>query len=139
LRRQRQHHPIEAVQQVASADEILTMQERIKEVYVDELIEDYVVSLAIATRNHEDVYLGASTRGALSLYRAAQARAALEGRDYVLPDDVKALAEPVLSHRLIVSPSARIRSMSAVNVMGDILSSVPVPGARAGRRFERAV
>jgi MoxR-like ATPase len=139
LRRQRQNHPIDAVQQVASADEMLTMQERIKDVYVDELIEDYIVSLVTATRNHEDVYLGASTRGALALYRAAQARSALEGRDYVLPDDIKALAEAVLSHRLIVSPSARIRSMSATNVMGDILSSVPVPGARAGRRFERAV
>ncbi|HEU5088680.1 MAG TPA: MoxR family ATPase [Roseiflexaceae bacterium] len=139
LRRQRQHHPIEAVEQVASADDMLTMQAAVKEIYVDELIEDYIVSLVTATRNHEDVYLGASTRGALALYRAAQARAALDGRDYVLPDDVKALAEAVLAHRLIVSPSARIRSMSASSVMGDILGSVPVPGARAGRRFERAV
>ncbi len=139
LRRQRQHHPLESVEQVASADDMLTMQAAVKEIYVDELIEDYIVSLVTATRNHEDVYLGASTRGALALYRAAQARAALDGRDYVLPDDVKALAEAVLAHRLIVSPSARIRSMSASSVMGDILGSVPVPGARAGRRFERAV
>ena len=139
LRRQRQHHPIEAVEQVASADDMLIMQAAVKEIYVDELLEDYIVSLVTATRNHEDVYLGASTRGALALYRAAQARAALEGRDYVLPDDVKALAEAVLAHRLIVSPSARIRSMTATSVMGDILGSVPVPGARAGRRFERAV
>ena len=139
LRRQRQQHPIEAVEQVASADDMLTMQAAVKEIYVDELLEDYIVSLVTATRNHEDVYLGASTRGALALYRAAQARAALEGRDYVLPDDVKALAEAVLAHRLIVSPSARIRSMTATSVMGDILGSVPVPGARAGRRFERAV
>ncbi len=139
LRQQRKGHPIHDVQQVASANELLDMQEHIREIYVDELIEDYIVSLAIATRHHEDVYLGASTRGALALYRAAQAHAALEGRDYVIPDDVKTLADAVLSHRLIVNPSARIRSMTASNVMGDILSSVPVPGARAGRRFERSV
>lgn len=139
LRKQRQAHPINNVQQVASAEELLAMQERIKEIYVDELIEDYIVSLVTATRHHEDVYLGSSTRGALALYRAAQAHAAFEGRDYVIPDDVKILADAVLAHRLIISPSARIRSMTASNVMGDILSSVPVPGARAGRRFERAV
>jgi MoxR-like ATPase len=132
LRRQRQSHPLDALQQVATAEE------QIKEVYLDELIEDYIVALAGATRRHDDVYLGASTRGALSLYRAAQARAAIEGRDYVIPDDVKALAEPVLSHRLIVSPAARIRSLTASTVMGDILSTVPVPGARAGRRPEPA-
>lgn len=139
LRQQRKGHPINDVQQVASAEELLGMQEHIKEIYVDELIEDYIVSLVTATRHHEDVYLGASTRGALALYRAAQAHAALEGRDYVIPDDVKTLADAVLAHRLIISPSARIRSMTASNVMGDILSSVPVPGARAGRRFERSV
>jgi MoxR-like ATPase len=138
LRRQRQNHPIDAIQQVASADDLLSLQETIKEVYLDELVEDYIVSLVAATRRHEDVYLGASTRGALSLYRAAQARAAMDGRDYVIPDDVKALAEPVLAHRLIVSPAARIRSLTASTVMGDILSTVPVPGARAGRPAARA-
>ncbi|MEN9935422.1 MAG: hypothetical protein RLZZ387_2001 [Chloroflexota bacterium] len=137
LRRQRQSHPIEAVQQVISAEQLSTLQERVKEIYLDELIEDYIVSLVTATRNHEDVYLGASARGSLSLYRAAQAHAALTGRDYVLPDDVKALAEPVLAHRLIVSPAARIRNISAATVMQDVLAAVPVPGARAGR-FERA-
>jgi MoxR-like ATPase len=138
LRRQRQNHPIEAVQQVASAEDLLTLQEQIKDVYLDELVEDYIVALVAATRRHEDVYLGASTRGALALYRASQARAALDGRDYAIPDDVKALAEPVLAHRLIVSPAARIRSLTASTVMGDILSTVPVPGARAGRPAARA-
>jgi MoxR-like ATPase len=137
LRRQRQSHPIDATQQVISADELLDLQERIKDIYLDELIEDYIVSLVTATRNHEDVYLGASARGSLALYRAAQAHAALKGRDFVLPDDVKALAEPVLSHRLIVSPAARIRNVSATTVMQDVLAAVPVPGARAGR-FERS-
>lgn len=137
LRRQRQAHPIDSVAQVVSAEALLDLQERIKEIYLDELIEEYIVSLVTATRHHEDVYLGASARGSLALYRTAQARAAIEGRDYVIPDDVKALAEPVLGHRLIISPAARIRNVTAPTVMGDILSAVPVPGARAGRRFER--
>jgi MoxR-like ATPase len=137
LRRQRQNHPIDAITQVASAEALLELQERIKEIYLDELIEDYIVSLVTATRHHEDVYLGASARGSLSLYRTAQARAALQGRDYVIPDDIKALAEPVLGHRLIISPAARIRNVTAPTVMSDILSAVPVPGARAGHRFER--
>jgi MoxR-like ATPase len=137
LRRQRQTHPIDAVRQVISDEALLDLQKRIKDIYVDELIEDYIVSLVTATRHHEDVYLGASTRGSLALYRTAQARAAITGRDYVIPDDVKALAEPVLGHRLIISPAARIRSITANAVMNDILNAVPVPGARAGRRFER--
>ena len=137
LRRQRQTHPIEAIQQVLSADALLDLQGRIKDVYLDELIEDYIVSLVTATRHHEDVYLGASARGSLALYRTAQARAAMSGRDYVIPDDVKLLAEPVLGHRLIISPAARIRNVTANAVMNDILNAVPVPGARAGRRFER--
>ena len=83
------------------------------------------------------MYLGASTRGSLALYRTAQARAALYGRDYVITDDVKALAAPVLGHRLIISPAARIRNIAAPNIMNDILSAVTVPGARVGRRAER--
>lgn len=138
LRRQRQAHPIDRIEQVVSAETLLDLQERIKDIYLDELIEEYIVSLATATRHHEDVYLGASARGSLALYRASQARAALEGRDYVLPDDVKALAESVLGHRLIISPAARIRNVAASTVVSDILNAVTVPGARAGRRFDRA-
>ena len=137
LRRQRQSHPIDDVTQVADAQTLLDLQARIKDVYLDELIEEYIVSLVTATRHHEDVYLGASTRGSLALYRTAQARAALQGRDYVIPDDVKILAEPVLGHRLIISPAARIRNVSAPTVMSDILGAVSVPGARAGRRYDR--
>lgn len=137
LRRQRLNHPIDALKQVVSADTLLDLQEQIKDVYVDELIEEYIVALVTATRHHEDVYLGASTRGALALYRTAQAKAAIDGRDYVIPDDVKALAEPVLGHRLIISPAARIRNVVSSTVMNDILNAVPVPGARAGRRYDR--
>ncbi len=133
LRRQRQQHPIDALQQVVSADELVMMQEEVRQVYLDELVEEYIVSLTTATRRHDDVYLGASARGSLALARASQARAAMAGRSYVLPDDVKALAEPVLAHRLIVGPAARIRSVTAASVMGDILAAVPVPGAKVGR------
>ncbi len=138
LRRQRQSHPLDAVEQIIGADRLLELQEQIKEIYVDELIEEYIVGLSTATRHHEDVYLGASARGSLALYRTAQAQAALSGRDYVIPDDVKLLATPVLGHRLIISPAARIRNVTAQVVMNDILNAVPVPGARAGR-FERNV
>jgi MoxR-like ATPase len=137
LRQQRHSHPIDSIEQVMDVAQLLELQEQIKDIYVDELIEDYIVSLTTATRHHEDVYLGASARGSLALYRTAQANAAIHGRDYVIPDDVKLLAEPVLGHRLIISPAARIRNVTAPTVMTDILNAVPVPGARAGRRFER--
>ncbi len=137
LRRQRNDHPLETLEQVLDADGLVQMQQRVGAIYVDPLVEEYIIALATATRNHEDVYLGVSTRAALALCRAAQARAALDGRDYVLPDDVKALAAAVLAHRLIINPAARIRNLSANTVISDILGVVAVPGARAGSRFER--
>ncbi|PMP81580.1 MAG: AAA family ATPase, partial [Chloroflexus aggregans] len=112
LKRQREGHPLETLSKVVEIDELLTLQEAIKQVHVDDLIVEYIVALTTATRNHPDVYLGASTRGALALYRAAQAWAALNGRDYVTPDDIKTLAIPVLAHRLIVSPAARVRNVT---------------------------
>jgi len=139
LESQRKQHPIDALHQVISAENLMDMQEQVKNIYVDDLINDYIVSLVGATRHHEDVYLGASPRGSLALYRAAQAIAAIRGRDYVTPDDVKALAEPVLGHRLIINPAARIRNVQAGAVISDILGAVPVPGGRPGRRAEREV
>jgi MoxR-like ATPase len=137
LKRQRQAHPLDSLQTVAQIDDLLRLQEVIKEVYVDDLIEEYIVGITTATRHHEDVYLGASARGSLALYRTAQAWAAIKGRDYVAPDDVKELAGAVLGHRMIVSPAARIRSVTSAAVVEDVLSAVPVPGARAGRRYDR--
>jgi MoxR-like ATPase len=137
LKRQRQAHPLEALQIVASIDELLQLQLAIREVYVDDLIEEYIVALVTATRHHEDIYLGASARGSLALYRTAQAWAAIQGRDFVSPDDVKALAGAVLGHRVIVNPAARIRNVTAEALIDEILNAVPVPGARAGRRFDR--
>ena len=86
-----------------------------------------------ATRQHEDVYLGASPRGSLALFHASQARAAMRGRDYVMPDDVKELAGPALAHRLIVSPAARMKNIDGRDIVEDLLMLVPVPGARVGR------
>jgi MoxR-like ATPase len=123
-------HPINQLEQVVSQEELLAAQEAVKEVYADDLIKDYIVSLCSATRNHPDVYLGVSPRGSLALYRTGQALAAIRRRDYIIPDDVKYLAEATLAHRLIISPAARIKNVDPREVIQDILSSVPVPGAR---------
>ena len=123
-------HPVEEIGQAISVEELLDSQEEIKQVHVGPLVKEYIVGLVSASRSHPDVYLGSSPRGSLYLYRTAQAMAAVEGRDYVIPDDVKALAETVLAHRLIVSPSARIKNVDTRGVVTELLESVPVPGTR---------
>jgi MoxR-like ATPase len=133
LNSQQYRHPITQVEQVISVDDLLAAQESLKKVYVDDLVKTYIVEIVSRTRRHPDIYLGASPRGSLTLYRTAQARAALHQRDYVIPDDIKALALPALAHRMIVSPSARIKDISSEAVLSDILSSVPVPGAQVTR------
>jgi len=124
-------HPIDSLEQVTDATEIIQIQRAVKEIYVDPLIKHYIVGLVDMTRQHESVYLGASPRGSLALYRTAQAQAMLDGRDYVIPDDVKELAYATLGHRVIVSPSARVKSVTAADVVLGCLERVPVPGARA--------
>jgi MoxR-like ATPase len=130
LERQRLRHPIESLEQVTSLERLIAMQEAIKEVFLSPEVRHYIVSLVKASREQEAVYLGASPRGSLALYRTCQARAAIQGRDYVIPDDVKALAKPTLAHRLIISPSARIRGVTGSMVVEELLRTVPVPGAR---------
>ncbi len=127
---QRVVHPVETIDQVVDAESFMQAQQAVKGVYISNLIKEYIVAIVNATRKHPDTYLGASPRGSLALYKTAQARAALHGRDYVIPDDVKALAEVTLAHRLIVSPSARIKNVDPRMIIDDILHSVPVPGAR---------
>jgi MoxR-like ATPase len=124
-------HPVDSLEQVTNASEIIGVQEAVKEIYVDPLIKQYIVGLVDMTRQHESVYLGASPRGSLALYRTAQAQAMLDGRDYVIPDDVKELAYATLGHRVIVSPSARVKSVTAADIVLSCLERVPVPGARA--------
>ncbi len=125
---QRKVHPIESIGQVVSARELLDAQAAIRDIYVDVLVKTYIVEMVTRTRKHADVYLGASPRGSLTLFRTAQARAALDGRNYVIPDDIKALAPFALAHRMIVSPSARIKDVNAETLVRDILNNVPVPG-----------
>lgn len=124
-------HPIQDTQQVASADQLIAAQQAVKHVYVDALVKEYIVALIEATRKHPDVYLGASPRGSLALYKAGQVRAAIDGRDYVIPDDIKALAEPALAHRLIISPAARLKNVDPRAVVDELIHSVAVPGSRA--------
>ncbi|MCJ7661432.1 MAG: MoxR family ATPase [Anaerolineales bacterium] len=128
LDRQQFKHPIEELDKVVSVEEVLLAQETVKNVYVAPAVKSYLVELTRRTREYPEVYLGASPRGSLTLYRAGQARAAMNGRDFVLPDDIKALAEVALGHRVILGPSARLRDLSATQVVEEILSSVPVPG-----------
>lgn len=129
LDRQQVSHPVDELQQVADAAELVAIQEKIRrEVFVDRLVREYVVSIVDATRHHPDTYLGASPRGTLALFRTAQARAALDGRDFVIPDDVKALADATLAHRIIVNPSARIRNVAAHTIVSQILQTTRVPG-----------
>ncbi len=131
---QQYHHPIEDLDQAIDAEELLWAQQQIRDIYIDPLIKEYIVNLVHATRQHPDIYLGASPRGSLALYRTCQARAVIQGRDYVIPDDVKALAEVTLAHRLIVSPSARIKDVDPRSVVAEILDTLPVPGARVRAR-----
>jgi MoxR-like ATPase len=128
LNLQRQH-PITTIGQVVDGGRLIDLQRLVWEVHVDETVRDYVIRLVGATRTHPDLALGASPRGSLALHRAGQARAAVLGRDHVLPDDVKALALPALAHRVILSPRARLRSQTAVQIVQEILHNLPVPGS----------
>jgi MoxR-like ATPase len=138
LTRQASHHPIQDIQQVVSVEELVNAQRAAREVYVDDLVKGYIVDLVTSTRDHPDIYLGASPRGSLGLFMATRAWAAMEGRDFVVPDDVKYLAEAVLAHRLIISPSARIKNVTPRQIIEDALRHTPVPGARANTRLRSA-
>jgi len=128
LERQQLRHPIESLAPVIKVSELLAAMEAIKKIYVSAPVKRYVVDLVNRTRQNNDVYLGASPRGSLGLFRTGQVRAAMKGRDFVLPDDIKALAVPVLAHRIIVSPAARLRELSAERIVTEILDNLPVPG-----------
>ena len=127
---QREQHPLESIRQVVSVEEVLGAQAAVRRIYIDDLIKRYIVDIVSATREHSDIYLGASPRGSLALMRSAQALAALRGRDFVVPDDVKAMVVPALAHRIIVSPSARIRNIEAASLIEEVVGRVPVPGTR---------
>ena len=128
---QRVRHPIESLGSVATADEVTEAQEVVKEVFVHDQIRQYIVSLVHATRTHDDAALGASPRASLALFRACQALALLRERDYVIPDDVKELAIAVMGHRVIVTPSARMKRVERSHIVEEGVRQVAVPGGRA--------
>jgi len=126
---QEQSHPMDSLEAVANSQDIIGLQEAAKSVYVDRLVRQYIVSLTEATRNHREVSLGASPRASLGLFRTSRALALIRDRDYVIPDDIKILAPGVIAHRIMLSPSARMRGVQSTDVVEDLLTNVPVPGA----------
>ena len=134
---QRLTHPIEALESVVTPQEIIALQDAVTQVYVDELVKQYIVTMTASTRDHADISLGSSPRGSLALFRGAQATAVLRGRVFVLPDDAKELAVPMISHRIIVSAAARMRGVHGRDVVSGISDQVPVPGAQARGWFRR--
>ena len=127
LERFRAEDPLPELQPVASPADILTLIQARRQVRVEESVRDYVVRIARATRQNPEIQLGASPRASLALYQSAQAWAAINGREFVLPDDVKQVAPPVLCHRLMISPQAQLRGRSAAELVADIVAMVPVP------------
>ena len=128
IERQEQTHPIDSLEPVARPEEVVNMQEAAKQVYVDRLVRHYIVTLTEATRSHRDVALGASPRATLGLFRTARALALVQDRDYVVPDDIKMLAPAALSHRIVLSPAARMRGIRSEVVITELLNQVNVPG-----------
>ena len=127
VRRFQEASPLDGLSPVATVEQLLALQQETRRVHMDPTVRDYAIRLTRATRANPAVQLGASPRASLALHRAAQARALLEGRSFVIPDDVKAMAPPVLGHRLILEPQARIRGRKTASVLQEILQSVPVP------------
>ncbi len=134
LEQQQLIHPILELDPVVSVDEILEAQKAVKHVHVSESVKRYIVEMVRETREHPEVYLGASPRGSLGLFKAGQARAALLDRDYVLPDDVKFLAPYTLAHRVMVSPAARLSDVNAVKIVREIVDSLAIPGGEFSGR-----
>jgi MoxR-like ATPase len=130
LDEQKRQHPLDELEVVCSVEELRGMQSAVRDIYVDPTVADYIVRLVGATRTHPDVYLGASPRGSIALYRSGQALAGLLGRDYVIPDDIKALAEPALAHRLIIKTSSSIHDVESASVVRELLEATAIDGVR---------
>jgi MoxR-like ATPase len=125
---QRYKHPIDEIRSTLSVKDVLQAQEAIKKVHIAPPVKRYIVDLVQNTRDHDDVYLGSSPRGSLGLYRAGQARAAIQGRDFVTPDDIQSIVEPILTHRIILAPGARLQNRNEDNILDELLDKVKVPG-----------
>jgi MoxR-like ATPase len=132
LEQQQTVHPLDTLKEIVSIEELIQAQQAIRQVRASLEIKRYILEIVTATRRHGEVYLGASPRGSLALLRTAQAWAALSGRDFVLPDDIKKMAPSVLAHRLIVGAAARIRELDSRTLIEEILRSVAAPGGEVG-------
>jgi MoxR-like ATPase len=127
LDRLQRGHPIDDLQAVVSVEELLACQQAVREIYIDERVRNYVVEIVRASREHDDVMLGGSPRASMALLRTAQALSAVRGHNFVLPDDIKRMAGPVLMHRLILRPESRLRKVTAATVVEELLENVPAP------------
>ncbi len=127
LQRLQHAHPIDELTPVVSAAEVLACQAAVREIYVDDKVRRYALEIIHATRRHADISLGASPRAAIALFRSGQALAAVNNREFVLPDDIKRMAVPILGHRLILKPESRLRKVTVAKVIGEILGDVAVP------------
>jgi MoxR-like ATPase len=127
LDRQQFEHPLGNLQPVTNAGDLSAVQAAMKDVFVSPAVKRYIVNLVRATRDHPHVFIGPSARASLGLYRTGQARASMQGRDHVLPDDIKALAEPVMAHRFLLQPETRLRELSPSDVLSETLKQTPIP------------
>lgn len=127
LERLQRGHPIDEIAPVVTAAEIVACQQAVREVFVDAKVRQYLLDIVQGTRRHEEVHLGGSPRASIALFRTGQALAAVSGRDFVLPDDIKRMAPAVLGHRLILKPESRLRKVTAASVISEILTETPVP------------
>jgi MoxR-like ATPase len=128
MERQQIAHPIETLERVVAVEDLRQAQREVRQIKVSDEIKGYIVRLVDATRRHGEVYLGSSPRGSLTLFRTGQARAAMLGRAYVAPDDIKSMAVPALAHRLILGPAARSREVDSREIIREVLAAVPAPG-----------
>lgn len=120
-------HPLHRLEPVVSADDLIACQKAIRDIKVDEKVRQYLMQIVHDTRNNEDLSLGGSPRASIALFRTSQAMAALRGRDFVLPDDVKRVAGPVLNHRVILKPESRLRKITAEYVIQEVVAEIAVP------------
>ena len=120
-------HPVDSIKPVISAEEMIAAQQAVRKVHVDPKVRTYIAQIVHGTRDHEDLRLGASPRASIALFRAAQALAAVRGRNFVQPDDIKRIAGPVLTHRVILQPESRLRKVTATEIVQDVVADVPVP------------
>ena len=120
-------HPIDSLEPVVTSDELVACQRACREVYVDDKVRRYIMQIVHDTRSHEDVHLGGSPRASIAMFRTSQAMASLRGRNFVLPDDVKRVAGPVLVHRMILKPESRLRKITPGSVVDEIVAEIAVP------------